>query len=150
MNAIGAGSNVTIRGSEPCNFCHATDVDITRLPQRRTDGARIVDLDKHYVKLYTADGGVKLIKRCALWGEVEAKARLGAFTLSYLCFSGRTARLIASFGSTLGNFRSLTSKGGWVNTRPSLGQHTSSPITSTHSHSLRAPSGAQRMASCST
>ncbi len=43
------------------------DVDITRLPQRRTDSARIIDLDKYYVKLYTADGGVKLIKRYDPW-----------------------------------------------------------------------------------
>lgn len=59
------------------------DADITKLPRRRTDSARIADLDKHNVKLYTQPGGMKLIKRCDLhavcmimhgvvvWGCVE-------------------------------------------------------------------------------
>jgi hypothetical protein len=39
------------------------DCDINKLPRRRTDGARIVDEEEHTIKLYTSDGGMKLIKR---------------------------------------------------------------------------------------
>lgn len=46
-----------------CPIMHA-DKDIERLPKRRTDGARVADIAKYKVKLYTKDGGMKLIKRC--------------------------------------------------------------------------------------
>ena len=62
-----------------CGDAHAcahapsgADADISQLPQRRTDGARVVDLTKHQVKLYTTDGGMKLIKR---WVEAGGRAR---------------------------------------------------------------------------
>jgi hypothetical protein len=42
------------------------DIDINKLPKRRTDGSRIADIEKHAVKLYTTDGGSKLIKRWAM------------------------------------------------------------------------------------
>ena len=39
------------------------DVDLRKLPRRRTDGAYIVDTETYTLQLYTVDGGVKLIKR---------------------------------------------------------------------------------------
>ena len=42
----------------------AADVDMKKLPRRRTDGSYVVDTKLHTVKLYTSDGGIKLIKRC--------------------------------------------------------------------------------------
>lgn len=53
-----------------CRACtpgFSADCDINKLPRRRTDGARIVDEEEHTIKLYTSDGGVKLIKRQANW-----------------------------------------------------------------------------------
>lgn len=39
------------------------DVDIDNLPRRRTDNARILDRNKYTIKLYTSDGGTKLLRR---------------------------------------------------------------------------------------
>ena len=61
-----------------CRFSgrHAftADVDIDALPRRRTDNARILDTSKHLVRLYTTDGGVKLLRRAD--GAVERQHRL--------------------------------------------------------------------------
>jgi hypothetical protein len=43
----------------------AAEVDIESLPRRRSDNARILDRAKYAVKLYTSDGGTKLLRRCA-------------------------------------------------------------------------------------
>uniref|UniRef100_A0A7S0RN43 STEEP1 domain-containing protein n=1 Tax=Chlamydomonas leiostraca TaxID=1034604 RepID=A0A7S0RN43_9CHLO len=61
------------------------DSDIEKLPRRRTDGARIIDTEEHTVKLYTTDGGVKLIKRHN--GNIERQYRLNVGTLpvAYRC-----------------------------------------------------------------
>ncbi len=40
-----------------------TDCNLAKAPRRRTDRAHVIDLDKHTVKLYTADGGVVLLRR---------------------------------------------------------------------------------------
>jgi len=40
-----------------------TDCDIEKLPRRATDGAMVLDRTKYIVRLYTADGGVKYVKR---------------------------------------------------------------------------------------
>ncbi|KAG1657191.1 hypothetical protein FOA52_003605 [Chlamydomonas sp. UWO 241] len=50
------------------------DKDINNLPKRRTDGARVADMDKYTVKLYATDGGMKLIKR--INGNIERQYRL--------------------------------------------------------------------------
>mmetsp|Transcript_23431 Transcript_23431/g.51441 ORF Transcript_23431/g.51441 Transcript_23431/m.51441 type:complete len:241 (-) Transcript_23431:392-1114(-) len=50
------------------------DGDLGKMPKRRTDGSRIVDTQNHHVKLYTSDGGVKLIKRKD--GKIERQHRL--------------------------------------------------------------------------
>ncbi|GBF95525.1 hypothetical protein Rsub_08506 [Raphidocelis subcapitata] len=61
-----------------CKFSgrHAftTDVDIDTLPRRRTDGARVLDKGKHMLRLYTTDGGTKLLRRKD--GTVERQYRL--------------------------------------------------------------------------
>lgn len=65
------------------------DADINKLPRRRTDGARIVDTDVHTIKLYTSDGGVKLIKRCA--HGVFAWAGVAALLAATVMFCTRAA-----------------------------------------------------------
>ncbi|GAB4818378.1 hypothetical protein N2152v2_005424 [Parachlorella kessleri] len=54
-----------------CKFSgkHAitTDCNLNKAPRRRTDHALVVDTNKYTVKLYTADGGVKYIKRSYLY-----------------------------------------------------------------------------------
>lgn len=57
----------------------AADVDIDTLPRRRTDNARILDTSKNTVKLYTSDGGTKLLRRQD--GRVERQHRLNIGTL---------------------------------------------------------------------
>lgn len=59
------------------------DVDLRKLPRRRTDGAYVVDTDEHTIQLYTTDGGVKLIKRQN--GNVEKQYRfhLGQLPVAY-------------------------------------------------------------------
>lgn len=56
-----------------------TEVDIDSLPRRRTDGARILDRSKHALKLYTSDGGTKLLRRPD--GKVERQHRLNVGSL---------------------------------------------------------------------
>jgi hypothetical protein len=53
---------------------HPPDVDIDTLPRRRADNSRILDQSKHTVRLYTSDGGVKLLRRKD--GAVERQHRL--------------------------------------------------------------------------
>lgn len=56
-----------------------TDVDIESLPRRAADNARILDRTKYAVKLYTSDGGTKLLRRRD--GKVEKQYRLNVGTL---------------------------------------------------------------------
>ena len=58
---------------------NTADVDIDTLPRRRTDNARILDTSKNTVKLYTSDGGTKLLRRQD--GRVERQHRLNIGTL---------------------------------------------------------------------
>lgn len=55
------------------------DVDIEALPRRRTDHARILDRTKYTIKLYTTDGGAKLLRRPD--GKVERQYRLNVGSL---------------------------------------------------------------------
>ncbi|MEW5308567.1 MAG: hypothetical protein WDW38_000515 [Sanguina aurantia] len=59
------------------------DVDIDKLPRRRTDAARIVDTEQHTLKLYSTNGGTKLIRRHD--GRVERQLRLaiGRLPIAY-------------------------------------------------------------------
>ncbi|GAX83996.1 hypothetical protein CEUSTIGMA_g11421.t1 [Chlamydomonas eustigma] len=68
------------------------DVDINKLPKRRTDGAKIADLDKYYVKLYTTDGGMKLIKRKD--GKIDRQFRLNIGKLPIAYKSSQDGKLL--------------------------------------------------------
>lgn len=65
------------------------DVDIENLPRRRTDNARIVDRNKYTIKLYTADGGTKLLRRPD--GKVERQYRLNVGSLPVAYTSDKPA-----------------------------------------------------------
>ena len=54
----------------------STDCDLGKAPRRRTDGAIVLDSEFYTAKLYTADGGVKLIKRKS--GAVERQHRVNS------------------------------------------------------------------------
>ncbi len=88
----------------------AADEDISHLPRRRTDGARIADLAKYNVKLYTKDGGSKLIRRCVL-GHLDLSTsqvtnRLNEYTHVYyalwLCFTRNDGRIERQFRLNIG------------------------------------------------
>lgn len=40
-----------------------TDCNLATVPRRRTDHALVLDTQEHLVKLYTTDGGAKLLRR---------------------------------------------------------------------------------------
>ncbi|KAI8467127.1 MAG: hypothetical protein J3K34DRAFT_387095 [Monoraphidium minutum] len=86
----GAGDNELI--VYYCKFSgrHAftSDVDIDTLPRRRTDNARVLDPAKHTVRLYTTDGGVKLLRRAD--GAIERQHRLnvGRLPVAYTAEAG--------------------------------------------------------------
>lgn len=60
---------------------HHTDVDIENLPRRRADNSRILDRTKHTIRLYTTDGGTKLLRRPD--GKVERQYRCGSCKLHW-------------------------------------------------------------------
>lgn len=65
------------------------DVDIDNLPLRRTDNARILDRNKYTIKLYTTDGGTKLLRRPD--GKVERQYRLNVGSLPVAYTSDKPA-----------------------------------------------------------
>lgn len=65
------------------------DVDIDNLPRRHTDNARILDRNKYTVKLYTSDGGTKLLRRPD--GKVERQYRLNVGSLPVAYTSDKPA-----------------------------------------------------------
>lgn len=65
------------------------DVDIENLPRRRTDNARILDRNKYTIKLYTSDGGTKLLRRPD--GKVERQYRLNVGSLPVAYSSDKAA-----------------------------------------------------------
>lgn len=86
------------------------DVDIDTLPRRRTDNARILDRSKYTVKLYTTDGGVKLLRRKD--GRVERQHRLsvGSLPVAYTGDGGDDILYVMDRAVTSYN----RDAGGWV------------------------------------
>lgn len=64
-------------------------MDIENLPRRRTDNARILDRNKYTIKLYTSDGGTKLLRRPD--GKVERQYRLNVGSLPVAYSSDKPA-----------------------------------------------------------
>ena len=67
-------------------------MDIDTLPRRRTDDARILDRKSHVVRLYTREGGVKLLRRKD--GRVERQHRLNVGELPVAYTSDGSADLL--------------------------------------------------------
>ncbi|GFR46446.1 hypothetical protein Agub_g8020 [Astrephomene gubernaculifera] len=59
------------------------DVDLRKLPRRRTDGAYVIDTNEHTIKLYTSDGGVKYIRRQNGTVEKQYRLNLGQLPIAY-------------------------------------------------------------------
>lgn len=59
------------------------DADISKMPRRRTDGSRVVNLDEHNIKLYTSDGGMRLIKRENGTIERQYRLNIGKLPIAY-------------------------------------------------------------------
>jgi uncharacterized membrane protein YgcG len=89
----------------------AADVDIDTLPRRRTDNARVLDQSKHLVKLYTADGGVKLLRRRG--GAVERQHRLNVGRLPVAYTSEPGGSLLYVMDGAVTAFQKDPSAGRW-------------------------------------
>lgn len=61
----------------------STDCDLSKAPRRRTDGAIVLDSEFYTVKLYTSDGGVKLISRKNGSVERQIRINLGQVPIGY-------------------------------------------------------------------
>lgn len=70
-----------------CRFSgrHAltTNCDLRRAPRRRTDGASVIDTQVFTAKLYTSDGGAKLIRRPEGHIEKQYRQNLGKLPIAY-------------------------------------------------------------------
>ncbi len=70
-----------------CRFSgkHAltTNCELRRAPRRRTDGASVVDTQVYTAKLYTTDGGAKLIRRPEGHIEKQYRQNLGKLPIAY-------------------------------------------------------------------
>ena len=62
-----------------------TDCNLAKAPRRRTDQAAVIDTKKHSVKLYTTDGGMKLVKRKAGAIEKQYRFNVGRLQIGYRC-----------------------------------------------------------------
>lgn len=60
-----------------------TNCDLSRAPKRRTDGSTVLDTAAYTYKLYTVDGGVKVLKRKS--GQIEKQYRqiVGKLPIAY-------------------------------------------------------------------
>lgn len=80
-----------------------TDVDLRKLPKRRTDGSTIVDMDAHMVKLYCAPGETKLLKRKD--GTVERQYRFNTGKLPIAYQSELEGRFLYVLPDAVTNFQ---------------------------------------------
>jgi hypothetical protein len=65
-----------------------TNISIGKLPRRKMDNSRVLDTQLYMTKLYTSDGGTKLIKRHN--GKIEKQYRLnvGVLPVAYRAEDG--------------------------------------------------------------
>lgn len=60
-----------------------TNCDLNKAPRRRTDGSRVIDTKIYTAKLYTSDGGSKLIKRQSGSIEKQYRYNVGKLPVAY-------------------------------------------------------------------
>lgn len=70
-----------------CKFSgrHAlsTDCDLSKAPRRRTDGAIVLDTEFYTAKLYSTDGGCKLLRRGTGEFERQHRVNMGKLPIAY-------------------------------------------------------------------
>lgn len=79
-----------------------TDCNLATCPRRRTDRAHVIDLEQHTVKLYTADGGVVLLRRPD--NRVERQHRYNIGKLPVMYKSQPEGRFLYVFNDALTEF----------------------------------------------
>lgn len=79
-----------------------TDCNLAKCPRRRTDRAHVIDLEKHTVKLYTADGGVVLLRRQD--NRIERQHRYNIGKLPVMYKSEPEGRFLYIFNNALTEF----------------------------------------------
>lgn len=60
-----------------------TDCNLNTAPRRRTDHALVIDTARHTAKLYTSDGGVKLLRRRGGAVEKQYRVHVGKLPIGY-------------------------------------------------------------------
>jgi uncharacterized protein YggU (UPF0235/DUF167 family) len=60
-----------------------TDCNLNGAPRRRTDHSLVIDTAKHTARLYTADGGVKLLRRRSGAVEKQYRFNVGKLPVGY-------------------------------------------------------------------
>lgn len=60
-----------------------TNCNLSKAPRRRTDGSRVIDTRTFTAKLYTSDGGNKLIKRQSGAIEKQYRYNIGKLPVAY-------------------------------------------------------------------
>ncbi|KAK9795516.1 hypothetical protein WJX73_003528 [Symbiochloris irregularis] len=60
-----------------------TDCDLGGAPRRRTDSSRVIDTEKFTVRLYTTDGGVKVLQRRDGRFEKQYRQLVGKLPVAY-------------------------------------------------------------------
>lgn len=60
-----------------------TNCNLSKAPRRRTDGARVIDTKVYTVKLYTVDGGSKVIRRHGGNCEKQYRFTIGILPVAY-------------------------------------------------------------------
>lgn len=80
-----------------------TNCNLSKAPRRRTDHSLVLDTEKYAAKLYTTDGGIKLIKRPN--GDVEKQYRLNIGQLPVAYTSEPNGRYLYILDGALTTYR---------------------------------------------